>query len=177
MSDLADSPAATDLPIIELADKQSFRDGMSCLVGAVNIVTTDGPGGRAGFTATAVCSVTDEPPTLLVCVNRSSSAAPAFLQNDSICVNTVGPKHAEIAMLFGGKTPMQERFADVAWRKSARTGAPVLDETVATFDCKVSARQVVGTHEVIFCQVVEARSDATSPASAYFGRKFHELSA
>jgi flavin reductase len=54
-----------------------FREGMAVLAGAVNIVTTDGPGGRAGLTASAVCSVTAEPPTLLVCVNRGSSAAPA----------------------------------------------------------------------------------------------------
>ncbi|WP_252405960.1 flavin reductase, partial [Escherichia coli] len=44
-----------------------FRAGMARLGAAVNIITTDGPGGRAGFTASAVCSVTDTPPTLLVC--------------------------------------------------------------------------------------------------------------
>ncbi len=45
-----------------------FRDAMSSLAAAVNVITTDGPHGRAGFTATAVCSVTDQPPTLLVCI-------------------------------------------------------------------------------------------------------------
>lgn len=56
-----------------IADKQSFRDAMAQVGAAVNIITTDGPAGRAGFTASAVCSVTDEPPTLLVCLNRSAS--------------------------------------------------------------------------------------------------------
>ncbi len=53
---------------MELADKASFRDAMAHVGAAVNIITTDGPAGRAGFTASAVCSVTDTPPTLLVCL-------------------------------------------------------------------------------------------------------------
>jgi len=50
--------------------REQFRDAMARLGAAVNIVTTDGTAGRAGFTASAVCSVTDDPPTLLVCLNR-----------------------------------------------------------------------------------------------------------
>lgn len=52
---------------MNIVDQQTFRDAMSCMGAAVNIITTDGPAGRAGFTASAVCSVTDTPPTLLVC--------------------------------------------------------------------------------------------------------------
>jgi hypothetical protein len=62
---------------------------MSRLGAAVNIVTTDGPAGRAGFTASAVCSVTDEPPTLLVCLNRTASVYPAFEANGVLCVNVL----------------------------------------------------------------------------------------
>lgn len=158
----------------ELVGKEAFRDGMACLAGAVNIVTTDGPGGRAGFTATAVCSVTDSPPTLLVCVNRSSSAAPAFLQNDALCVNTVGPRHRELAMLFGGKTPMETRFDETSWTVG-KSGAPVLDQAVVSFDCRVSQRHTVGTHEVVYAEVLAVTTDAEAPASAYFGRRFHDL--
>ena len=59
-------------------DKQTFRDAMACVGAAVNIITTDGPAGLAGFTASAVCSVTDSPPTLLVCLNRGASVWPTF---------------------------------------------------------------------------------------------------
>lgn len=51
-----------------------YRNAMARLGAAVNIVTTDGVAGRAGFAATAVCSVSDNPPTLLVCLNRNASA-------------------------------------------------------------------------------------------------------
>jgi flavin reductase len=49
-----------------------FKNAMSLLTGAVNVVTTTGVSGRHGFTASAVCSVTDAPPTLLVCINNSA---------------------------------------------------------------------------------------------------------
>ncbi|MDY9280660.1 flavin reductase [Escherichia coli] len=61
---------------MNIVDQQTFRDAMSCIGAAVNIITTDGPAGRAGFTASAVCSVTDTPPTLLVCLNRGASVWP-----------------------------------------------------------------------------------------------------
>ncbi len=152
----------------------AFRDGMASLAGAVNIVTTDGEAGRSGFTASAVCSVTDSPPTLLVCLNRSSSAAPAFLAHEALCVNTVGPLHQDLAMLFGGKTPMEERFAKAAWGRAV-TGAPVLEQAVVSFDCMITHRHAVGTHEVLFCEVVGIVQQAGAAASAYFGRQFHEL--
>ena len=53
-------------------EKQAYREAMARLGAAVNVIATDGPGGRAGFTASAVCSVTDTPPTLLVCANRTN---------------------------------------------------------------------------------------------------------
>ena len=74
---------------MNIVDQQTFRDAMSCMGAAVNIITTDGPAGRAGFTASAVCSVTDTPPTLLVCLNRGASVWPAFNENRSLCANTL----------------------------------------------------------------------------------------
>ena len=56
-----------------MLDQHTFRQGMANLGAAVNVITTDGGAGQAGFTASAVCSVTDTPPTLLVCLNRSAS--------------------------------------------------------------------------------------------------------
>lgn len=51
----------------------AFRDAMARVCAPVNVITTNGPAGRGGFTATAMCSVTDEPPTLLVCMNSRSA--------------------------------------------------------------------------------------------------------
>ena len=70
---------------MNIVDQQTFRDAMSCMGAAVNIITTDGPAGRAGFTASAVCSVTDTPPTLLVCLNRGASVWPAWCARACSC--------------------------------------------------------------------------------------------
>ena len=73
---------------IATVEPAQFREAMSQLGAAVHVVTTAGPAGRAGFTATAVCSVSDQPATLLVCVNRRSQATPILDTNRVLCVNT-----------------------------------------------------------------------------------------
>lgn len=166
----------TEITPIVHATREEFRDGMARLSAAVNIVTTDGPAGRSGFTASAVCSVTDSPPTLLVCLNKSSSTASAFAENDTLCVNTIGPDNLPLAMLFGGRTPMDERFAAGEWTVG-QSGAPILTEAVVSFDCKISLRQLVGTHEVMFCDVLGVRIRPDAAATAYFNRSFHDLPA
>ncbi|MEM8730341.1 MAG: flavin reductase [Pseudomonadota bacterium] len=172
MADIQNTPPDTTLPPhVSLED---FKAGMARLAGAVNIVTTDGPGGRSGFTASAVCSVTAEPPTLLVCLNRSSSVAPVFARNTSICVNTIGPRHKDLAMLFGGKSSTEDRFAAAEWTPGL-TGAPVLSQAVVSFDCTVTDRASVGSHDVLFCEIHAVTGDPSGPGLAYFARKFHEL--
>jgi flavin reductase len=74
-----------------------FREAMSRLGAAVHIITTAGGAGKAGATATAVCSVTDSPPTLLVCLNRRSQTNPVVLENGVFCVNTLAREDWERA--------------------------------------------------------------------------------
>nr|WP_246669274.1 MULTISPECIES: flavin reductase [unclassified Bradyrhizobium] len=149
---------------------------MARLGGAVNIVTTNGPAGQAGFTASAVCSVSDTPPTLLVCLNRSASVYELFKANRFLCVNTLTYRQEDIAVLFGGKTPMAERFAAGVWSQRI-TGAPVLNGALASFDCEISETVEVGTHDVLFCTVLSAEVDISSEGLIYFDRRFHRLSA
>lgn len=156
--------------------KTEFRNAMSRLGAAVNIITTDGPGGRAGFTASAVCSVTDDPPTLLVCLNRSASVYQTVRTNATICVNTLAAGHQRISDLFGGKTPMDERFAAARWT-SRTTGAPVLEDAVVAFDCVVTQVTPVGTHDVLFCEIRELVVGDAPQGLMYFARKYHELNA
>jgi flavin reductase len=156
--------------------RDDYRDAMARLGAAVSIVTTDGPGGRAGFTASAVCSVTDDPPTLLVCLNRAASAYPAVQANGVLCVNALGAGRQALSNLFGGKTPMDDRFAAADWTVAA-SGAPVLDGAAASFDCRIVGRQAVGTHDVLFCEVLAVARHAEAHALVYFGRGYHDLRA
>ncbi len=147
---------------------------MARLGAAVNVITTDGPAGRAGFTASAVCSVTDEPPTLLVCLNRSASVYEAFSRNGTVCVNTLAHGQERLSNLFGGKTPMAERFAGAEWSELF-SGAPVLDGALVSFDCRVAQVSQVGTHDILFCEVLAIRQGEGSKGLMYFARGYHGL--
>ncbi|UVH58065.1 pyrimidine utilization flavin reductase protein F [Variovorax paradoxus] len=161
------------LPSLEKAD---YRNAMARLGAAVNIITTDGPAGRAGFTASAVCSVTDEPPTLLVCLNRSASVYPAFKTNGVLCVNVLAAGHQSLSALFGGKTPMDERFAAGQWSRKT-TGSPMLDDAAVSFDCRVVHATSAGTHDVLFCEAVAIAIGGATQGLIYFDRRYHEIAA
>jgi flavin reductase len=154
--------------------RSDYRDAMARLGAAVNIITTDGPGGRAGFTASAVCSVTDEPPTLLVCLNRNASVYPAFQASGVLCVNVLAAGQQALSALFGGKTPMDERFAASRW-SALVTGAPALEGAAVSFDCRVVRSTAVGTHDVLFCEAVAIRSGGKAHGLVYFDRRYHDL--
>lgn len=162
----------SNLHVIEM-DKQIFKNGMSNLGAAVNVITTQGPAGQAGFTASAVCSVTDSPPTLLVCLNRSASVFETFKSNQVLCVNTLAAHQTELSNTFGGKTPMQERFAKATW-STLLTQAPVLDDALVSFDCVVVQSMSVGSHDVLICEVKAMKQNQGLNALMYFNRAYCE---
>jgi flavin reductase len=156
--------------------QQSYRDAMARLGAAVSVVTTDGPAGRSGFTASAVCSVTDEPPTLLVCLNRASGLAPVFKANGVLCVNVLSAAHQALSVLFGSKVvgETDARFEVAKWSVLG-TGAPVLEGAVVSFDCRIVQNTDVGTHTVYFCEVEGLQSGSIHEGLIYFGRAYHRI--
>lgn len=149
---------------------------MARLAAAVNVVTTDGPAGLGGFTASAVCSVTDDPPTLIVCVNLASRQNEIIRSNRVLCVNTLAIGQGDIAALFSTKElPIAERFAAGRWTKLA-TGSPVLEGAIASFDGRVVERLERGTHSVIFCEVDAVRSTPLAEPLLYIDRGYRGLS-
>jgi len=154
--------------------KEAYRNGMAKLGAAVSIVTTDGPAGKAGFTASAICSVTDTPPTLLVCLNRAASVYDTVSGNGVVAVNTLAPQHQSLADLFGGKTPVDERFAAANWFRG-QSGAPLLEDAVVSFDCRVAHLTDVGSHSVLFCEVVGIAHGTLASGLFYFNRMYHAM--
>lgn len=140
---------------LEPVPGKAFRDCIARLPSGVHIITTAGPAGRAGFTATAVASVSDDPPMVLVCLNRKSSQNAAFKENGRFAVNLVPAGGREIADVFAGRTGLsgEERFRHGAWTAIA-TGAPVLVGSVMSLDCRLAEVHEMGTHTVFFGTVV-----------------------
>lgn len=166
-----ETPAPSPVAALE------FREAMSRLGAAATLVTTDGPAGRFGITASAVCSVTDAPPTLLVCINRATRLHDAVLANGTLCVNLLGGDHEALALRFARRgTTTEERFAGETWRTLV-TGAPALASAVVAFDCRVAACREVGTHGVIFAEVAGLVFTEKAESLVYFDRAFHALGA
>lgn len=158
-------------------DRQEFRDAMARLGAAVSVITTGGPGGRGGFTASAVCSVTDDPPTLLLCMNRGATAAPALKRNGVFCVNTLAAHQTEVSRVFAGSTKctMEERFHAGTWTTLA-TGAPVLVDAMVAFDCRVTEMLEKGTHIVVFAEIEAIQHGSPQEGGLiYFGRDYHPI--
>ncbi|QIO05421.1 pyrimidine utilization flavin reductase protein F [Acinetobacter shaoyimingii] len=157
----------------ETLDAGIFRQGMSNLGAAVHVITTNGEAGKAGFTASAVCSVTDSPPTLLVCLNRSASVFETFNQNKVLCVNTLSSSQQQLSHLFGGRNTMTERFAVGQWT-TLKTLAPVLQGALVSFDCEVVQSMSVGSHDVLICEVKAIQHNEGLNALMYFNRAYCE---
>ncbi len=154
-------------------ESPAFREAMSRLGAAVHVVTTAGVAGKSGFTATAVCSVSDQPAMLLVCLNRRSNSAPLLAQNGVFCINTLGAAEQNLADMFAGRSGVhfEERFAVGEWL-TLKTGAPVLASAVVAFDCRTVEIKAVASHNVVFGAVEAVRLGPSGPALVYHDRAY-----
>jgi flavin reductase (DIM6/NTAB) family NADH-FMN oxidoreductase RutF len=159
-------------PITSVAPPE-FREAMAKLGAAVHVVTTAGPAGKTGFTATAVCSVSDQPAMLLVCLNRRSNSAPLLSQNGVFCVNTLGAQESKLADVFAGRSglKLEERFSAGEWM-TLKTGSPVLASAVVAFDCRAIEVKAVASHNVYFGAVEAVRLGPSGAALVYHDRLY-----
>lgn len=158
-----------------LVNPQTFRTALSLLTGAVTLITTDGPGGRSGFTASAVCSVSDDPPTVLVCMRSTAPSNPVFRANAVLCINVLTSEQQVLSASFANpKLTQEDRFALASWDQLT-SGAPVLQDALLNLDCRIVDTHVVGTHDVCICRVLDTRIRPEGEGLAYFNRAYHHL--
>ncbi|MDO4441572.1 MAG: flavin reductase [Moraxella sp.] len=151
-----------------------FKDAMAKLTTAVHIVTTDGEYGRYGFTASAVASVTDAPPTLLVCMNTNIRFYEEFVKNGVLCVNTLTAEQSHLSNAFASPLTAEERFAKASWT-TLTTGSPILENALINFDCKISEVKVVGTHGILICEIIGIKHSKHHKALTYYDRAYHQI--
>jgi len=153
-----------------------FREALSRVASSVSIVTTDGVHGIAGFTCSAVCAVTDEPPTILVCVNRKSAANAIIRANGVLCVSSLGADQIALSQLFAGvgKVPMQERFGGSQWGLLA-TGSPYCKTSRVALDCRIAEIREVGTHSILFAEVLSTVHATSDEPLIYHSRNYATL--
>lgn len=157
-------------------DRGLFREAMSRLGAAVSVVTSDGPAGCCGTTVTAVSSVTDTPATLLVCLNRQSTAHAVIRANGAFCINVLAQGDVGLAAHFAGQTgvPADRRFDGLTVDRMS-TGAPVLPGALVAFDCRVQEVLESGTHSIFLAQVEDIRLGGAQGALVYYQRRYATL--
>jgi len=155
---------------MDLIEAATFRSAMARLACAVTVVTTDGAAGRRGMAATAVTSVTDDPPTLLVCVNRSTRSNAMIKQNGVFAVNVLSIDQEELVGAFSGGEG--DPFARTELWDTLRTGAPILRDALSSLDCTLDQIINVGTHSLFVGQVTAKRAGTASSGLVYFDRRF-----
>lgn len=148
-----------------------FRNVMANFPSAVSIVTSDGPAGRCGITACSVCAVSDRPPTILVCINRSSRSSRIYKENGFIAVSALTHEQAYLAERFGGvgSIDQTDRFCYGVWRRGL-DGLPLLEDALVTLSGAIQETVEVATHTVFFVSIRNAWAGERRPPAIYFRR-------
>lgn len=151
---------------------QDFRLAMRRLAATVTLLSTHGRDGRRhGMAATAVTSVTMDPPTVLVCINRNASIHEPLLEREQFCINVLMEGHHALVGTFSGQKSGEERFAGGGWDAHESNGLPYLADAQSSLFCRVETVTQVGTHSVILARVIDARvADPVAPLLYADGR-------
>jgi flavin reductase (DIM6/NTAB) family NADH-FMN oxidoreductase RutF len=158
-----------------LADR--FRDTMRRTASGVAVLTTDGTAGRAGITVSTLCSLSMEPPSVIACVHRDNRTLDIILRNGFFAANVLAGEQEHVAKAFAGLIPelRDDRFASGTWLTAA-TGAPLLQGSLASFDCRTASTHDFGTHRILIGEVVDIVSGDGDPL-LFADRSFHRLAA
>jgi len=160
-------------------DAVAFKKGMRHLAASVTLITTKHRELRGGLTATAVCSVSAEPPQILVCVNKTASAHDPIGEAGFFCINILAPDHRKLAERFAGMDGVEgdERFCDMGDWFTLSTGAPVLKGCPVSFDCKLVTKVAAGTHTVYIGEIVDLALDPEAKPLLYADGAFVHVDA
>ncbi|MFG1344888.1 flavin reductase family protein [Xanthobacter autotrophicus DSM 431] len=169
---VAPSPAANELTPAALA----FRAAMRKLAGAVSVLTVGQGDERTGLTATSVSSLSVEPPTLLICVNRAASSVAPLLKERAFAINVLRPHQEAVADRFAGKGGLKgpARYEGADWAR-LETGAPVLADALAAFDCVLEDAIERHSHLIVIGRVVASRITENADPLLYWAGGYRGL--
>jgi flavin reductase (DIM6/NTAB) family NADH-FMN oxidoreductase RutF len=161
----------------QAVDPASYRAAMRNHAGAVTILSTGLSGDRTGLTATSVCSLSDTPPRMIACVNRCASAHSLLRKTGVFGVNMLRADQVELASLFAGRRGIdrENRFQDAHGWILGATGAPILRNALASFDCELVDEHSHDTHSIFVGEVKAVHMHDEEGPLIYFGGKFRSL--
>jgi flavin reductase (DIM6/NTAB) family NADH-FMN oxidoreductase RutF len=154
--------------IVARAEQDAFREAVGHFTTGVAVVTTTHDGVRFGVTASAVSSLSLEPPMLLVCLTRRLATRDALVAVRHFAVNILAEDQAALALQFA--RPAADKFDGVAVEEDEH-GVPLLVDSLARLTCTVVQPVDAATHTVFLAEVHSAWAAGGSPL-AYFRGTF-----
>jgi flavin reductase (DIM6/NTAB) family NADH-FMN oxidoreductase RutF len=172
----ANARAARSIAAQPEPSSDEFRAAMRELAGAVSVISCGQGERRTGFTATSVASLCLEPPTLIVCANRSSSSWPALRNARSFGVNVLSASHRDLAHRFAGRTGAEgsARYEGGDWI-TLRSGTPLLSDALAAFDCSLEDVVERHSHAIVIGRVEAVRRRGGGGALVYWRGGYDQL--
>lgn len=157
---------------------EGLKAAMRHFPSGVTVVTAGRGAARRGITATAFTSVTMEPPTILVCINRNGEAHRAIAEAGHFCVNILREDATEMAQSFAGMTARRgaDQFEGFDWCETPG-GAPALAKAKAVIRCELCESRDAGSHTIFIAHVAGVTVDPDSAPLLHFDRAFHRLGA
>jgi len=155
-----------------MIDAQAFKNAMRCFPTGVTVITTYVDGTPHGFTANAFASVSVDPPSVLICVNRNARSHALIAASQKFCVNILRVEQQEIAEHFSTSGD-DEQFSGIDYAR-ADDGAPHITNSLAWLDCVVSEEHTVATHTIFVGTVIRGGSDSQGVPLTYFQGRFIE---
>jgi flavin reductase (DIM6/NTAB) family NADH-FMN oxidoreductase RutF len=135
--------------------------------GVTIITTTDAEGRPTGLTVSAFCSVSLDPPQILVCIDHKSQSYPALRDGGRFAVNILGSDHESVSRRFA--TTRLDKFDGVPFTLGV-LGVPLIEGALAQLECHTVSRHVEGDHTILVGRVEEARNGAGEPLLYYRGK-------
>jgi flavin reductase (DIM6/NTAB) family NADH-FMN oxidoreductase RutF len=150
------TPSKSLVPV----DAARFKAAMRCIASTVTVITSGSGALSNGMTATAICSVSAEPPCILVVINQSNRSHASIERAGTFAVNVLSEQQVSLAQHFASKADAPLERVDY---HPGVTGAPILDGCVAHLECVVESRMTSGTHSVFVARVVSTHDRDALP--------------
>jgi flavin reductase (DIM6/NTAB) family NADH-FMN oxidoreductase RutF len=150
-----------------------FRNAMRQLTGGVSVITAGKGRDISGMTVTSVSSLSVDPPSLIVSLNRESSSWPLVKRYGFFGVNILTSDQVDIAERFTGKGGLKgaDRFAGAPWTTRA-SGVPLLADALAAIDCEVEDVVERHSHGIVIGRVLDVAVSARTAALAYWQGRY-----
>lgn len=146
-----------------------FKKALQLWASGVAVVTTSSQKfGVQGMTVTAFSSVSVNPPLILVCINNAADTGEGIQESGHFAVNVLSSDQQDLSNQFAGGSSQQQRFENTDW-KTGMTGAPILNDSLMSLDCKVVEKVLAGTHWIIIGEVQECVCRSGGPLLYYSG--------